>query len=199
MAGLHVVFACVANGSWLTVPRDGSGVQLWTYLYQACIARSLLACGRYTADMQQSWSWLSYVVNLIFGTIKMSFFLHFSVSFLREITDSPVSCNLYFPREVLPCVVERRLTQSARSLVFCWRSSRTGRPAALFGCDKNRCRLPQFIDLPQLHVALFFKWPAVHSFSTVLYLHDYRLCNNSTLHTRSGFSVLYWVILQRCE
>jgi len=129
----------------------------------------------------------------------MRFFLHFSFSILHNITDAPVSCNFYFRREVLPCVVGRQLTQSARSLVLCPRSSRTGGSTALLGCDKNRCCLPQFIDLLELHAALCFKWPAVHSFSTFLYLHDYRLCNNNTLHTRSGFSALYWVILQQDE
>lgn len=81
------------------------------------------------------------------------FLLVFSATSL--IHHSPVT--LIFDVRFLSCVVERQLTQLARSLVLCWRSCCTGRPAALFGCDKNRCRLPQFIDLLQLHAALFFK------------------------------------------
>lgn len=190
----------MANGSWWTVPRDGSSVQPWTYLCQACIASSVLSCGRYihsghTVVLSRAVIYNNHHLCNHKDDIFYVFLLVFSATSL--IHHSPVT--LIFDVRFLSCVVERQLTQLARSLVLCWRSCCTGRPAALFGCDKNRCRLPQFIDLLQLHAALFFKWPAVLSFSTFLYLRDYRLCNNSTLHTRSGFLVLYWVILQQYE
>jgi hypothetical protein len=188
----------MANVSCWTVPRDGSSVQPWTSMpglycpFSPCLwkvhsGHTAVVIRAVVCDKDHLCNYKDYI------------FLHFSLSFLHNITDAPFSCNLYIRREVLPGVVVRQLTQSARSLVSCSRSSRTGGPAALLGCHKNRCRLPPFIDLLELHAALFLKWPAVHSFSTFLYLHDYRLCNNSTLHTRSGFSVLYWLILQQYE
>lgn len=124
------------------------------YAKPALLSQSLSVEGN-TADILLSWPGLSCGKDRLWNHKDEIFFIRFSVSFLRDITDSPVTCNLYFRREVLPCVVKRRLTQSSHSLVSCWRSSCTGRPAALFGCDKNRCRLPQFIDLPHLHVTLF--------------------------------------------
>jgi hypothetical protein len=165
--------------------------------------QSLPLEGTYVADMLQSWLGLAYVIKIIFVTIKMRFVYIFLLVFSTSSPTHQAPVTLIFDVRFFTCVVERQLTQSARSLVSCRRSSRTGRHAALLGllgCDKNRCLLPQFIDLLELHAAaLCFKWPAVHSFSAFLCLHDYRLCNNSTLHTRSGFSVLYWVILRQYE
>jgi hypothetical protein len=126
--------------------------------------------------------------------ILFTFFLlvFYTTSLMHQ---SPVT--FYFRREVLPCVVGRQLTQSARRLVSCPRSSRTGRPAALLAAVKIDVTCLSIYWSTLTECSSLFQVTCSTFFFHLFYTNMITGCVIIAHSTQGrGFRFLYWVILQ---